>query len=73
MSTAEGESMLESESIFFDPKLKAELDWLSRIESSNNTEKKSSSANLLSFLIRVENMLAEERQRYKAWERKTRK
>ena len=36
-------------------------------------QKKSSSANLLLFLVRVENMLAGERQCRKARERKTRK
>ena len=65
--------MPESESISVDPELKADLDSLSRIESAINTEKKSSSANLLPFLVRVENMLAGEQQRRKARERKTRK
>ena len=37
------------------------------------TQKKSSSANLLLFLVRVENMLAGERQCREARERKTRK
>ena len=64
--------MPESESVSVDAKLKADLDYLSRIESAINTEKKSSPANL-PFLIRVENMLAEERQRRIAQERKTRK
>ena len=66
------ESMPESESVSVEPELKADLDCLSRIESAINTEKKSSPANL-PFLIRVENMLAEERQRRIAQERKTRK
>ena len=51
----------------------ANLDCLNRIESAIDIEKKSSSANLLPFLVRVENMLAGERQRRKARERKTRK
>ena len=66
------ESMPESESVSVEPELKADLDCLSRIESAINTEKKSSPANL-PFLIRVENMLAEERLRRIAQERKTRK
>ena len=74
VSAPEGESMPESESISGDPKLKADLDCVSQIESAINTEKKkSSSANLLSFLVRVENMLAGERQRCKAPERKYKK
>ena len=66
VSTPEVESMPESESISVNPELKADLDCLSRIESAINTEKKSSSANLLPFLVRVENMLAGEQQRCKA-------
>ena len=50
----------EGESISVDPELKADLDCLSRVESTINTEKKSSSVNLLPFLVRVENMLAGE-------------
>ena len=73
ISTPEGESMPESESISVDPELKAELDCLNRIESTFNTQKKSSSTNLLPFLVRVENMLAEERKPCKAAARKTRK
>ena len=65
--------MPESESISIDPELKVDLDCLFRIESAVNTEKKSSSANLLPFLVRVENMLAGERQHRKDRERKTRK
>eukprot|EP00794_Sanderia_malayensis_P015578 gene15578-17152_t len=56
-----------------DPELNADLECLSRIESAISSGKKSSTANLLSFLIRVENMLAGERQRRKGQERKTRK
>ena len=73
ISTPEGESMPESESISVDPELKAELDCLNRIESTFNTQKKSSSTNLLPFLVRVENMLAGERKPCKAAARKTRK
>ena len=73
ISTPEGESMPESESISVDPELKADLDCLNRIESTFNTQKKSSSTNLLPFLVRVENMLAEERKPCKAAARKTRK
>ena len=58
VSTPEGESMPESESISVDPELKIDFDCLSRIESAINREKKSSPANLLSFLVRVENVLA---------------
>ena len=73
VSTPEDESEVpESESTSVDPELKADLDCLSRIESAINTDKKSSSTKLL-FLVRVENMLAGERQRRKAPERKTRK
>ena len=61
----EGKLMPESESISTDPELKADLDCLSRIESAINTEKKNSSANLLPFLVRVENILAGEQQRHK--------
>ena len=70
VSTPEGESMPENESISIDPELKADLDCLSQIESAINTEMKSSSANLLPFLVRIENMLAREQQRRKARERK---
>ena len=63
----------EGKSISVDPELKADLDCLSWVESTINTGKKSSSANLLPFMVRVENMLAGERQCCKAWERKTRK
>ena len=73
ISTPEGESMPESESISVDPELKADLDCLNRIESTFNTQKKSSSTNLLPFLVRVENMLAGERKPCKAAARKTRK
>ena len=73
VSTPEGESMPESESISVDPELKIDLDCLSRIESAINREKKSSPANLLSFLVRVENVLAWEQQRLKSQEGKTRK
>ena len=66
MSTPEGESIPESESISVDPELKADLDCSSQIESVINTERKSNSANLLPFLIRVKNMLAGELQRRKA-------
>ena len=69
----EGKLMPESESISTDPELKADLDCLSRIESAINTEKKNSSANLLPFLVRVENILAGEQQRHKTWERKIKK
>ena len=62
--------MPENESISIDPELKADLDCLSQIESAINTEMKSSSANLLPFLVRIENMLAREQQRRKARERK---
>ena len=64
--------MPECESISVDPEWKSDLDCLSRIESAINSEKKSSSAKLLPFLVRVENMLTGERQA-KARERKTRK
>ena len=70
VSTPEGESLPENESISIDPELKADLDCLSQIESAINTEMKSSSANLLPFLVRIENMLAREQQRRKARERK---
>ena len=73
VSTPEGESMPESESISVDPELKIDFDCLSRIESAINREKKSSPANLLSFLVRVENVLAWEQQRLKSQEGKTRK
>ena len=53
VSTPEGESMPESESISVDPELKAGLDCLSRIESAINTWKKSSSPNLLPFLLKI--------------------
>ena len=53
--------------------IKADLECLSRIESAISSEKKSISAILLSFLVRVENMLAGERQRRKARERKAKK
>ena len=66
VSTPEGESIPESESISVDPELKADLDCSSQIESVINTERKSNSANLLPFLIRVKNMLAGELQRRKA-------
>ena len=46
------------------------MDCFSQIESAINREKKSSSANLPPFLVRVQNMLAGERQRPKAGERK---
>ena len=58
VSTPEGESVTESETISIDPELKADLDCLSPTESAINTEKKSSCANILPFLVRVENMLA---------------
>ena len=73
VSTPDGESMPESETISVDPELKADQDCLSRIESAINTEKKSSSDKLLPFFVSIENMLAGERQRRKARERKTRK
>ena len=73
ISTPEGESMPESESISVDPELKADLDCLNRIESTFNPQKKSSSTKLLPFLVRVENMLAGERKPCKAAARKTRK
>ena len=73
VSPPEDESMPGNESVPVDPELKADLECLSRIESAINSEKKSSSANLLPFLVRVENMLAGERQRRKACERKARK
>ena len=60
VSTPEGESMPESESISVDPEIKADLDCFNRIDSAINTEKKRSSGNLLPFLVRVENMLAGE-------------
>ena len=65
--------MPECESISVDPEWKSDLDCVSRIESAINSEKKSSSANILPFLVRVENMLTGERQCRKARERKTRK
>lgn len=55
----------ESESSV-DPELKADLECLSRIESFIATEKKSNSTNILSFLVRMENMVAGERQRRRA-------
>ena len=67
------ESMPERESIFTDSELKAGLDCSSRIESAVNTERKSSSAKLIPFLVRVENMLAGEQQHYKAREWKNEK
>ena len=66
VSTPEDKSMPERKSVFVDLELKADLDCLSQIETAINTEKKSSSANLLLFLVRVEDMLAVERQRCKA-------
>ena len=60
VSTPEGESVPESESISVDSELKADLDCLSGTESAINAEKKSSSASLLPFLVRVENMLVGE-------------
>ena len=58
VSTPEDKSMPERKSVFVDLELKADLDCLSQIETAINTEKKSSSPNLLLFLVRVEKMLA---------------
>ena len=71
VSTPEGESMPESESISVDPELKAGLGCLSRIESAINTWKEKQLSQ--PSPIFVENMLAGERQCRKARERKTRK
>ena len=56
----EDEPMLRNESVPVDLELKADLECLNRIESAISSEKKNSSANLLPFLVRVENMLAGE-------------
>ena len=56
----EDEPMPGNESSPVDPELKADLECLRRIESAISSEKKSSSAIPLPFLVRVENMLAGE-------------
>ena len=56
----EDEPMPGNESVPVDPEFKADLECLNRIESAISSEKKNSSANLLPFLVRVENMLAGE-------------
>ena len=56
----------ESQSTLVDPKLKADLECLSIIKFVIAAEKKESSANLLPFLVQVENILTKEQQRCKA-------
>ena len=48
-------------------KIKADLECLSRIGHVVNTQKKQGSVELLPFLVKLENVLAKERQRCKAW------
>ena len=61
---ATSSSVQESEIASLDPKIKADLEYLSRIGC--DTDKKQSSVELLPFLLKVKNTLAKERQRYKA-------
>lgn len=55
-----------------DPELKADLECLNRIQSVITTEKKANT-NLLPFLVRMENMIAGERQRRRALDKKKQK
>ena len=55
----------EKETASLDPKIRTDLECLSRTEWVVGTEKKQGSVELLSFLVKVENALANERQRCK--------
>ena len=63
---AASSSVQESETASLEPKIKADLECLSRIGCVVDIEKKQSSVKLLPFLVKVENILAKERQRCKA-------
>ena len=56
----------ESETTCLDPKIKADLECLSRIGSVADTDKKQSSVQLLLFLVKVENVLTKKRRQCKA-------
>ena len=67
------EIQLEDNPVHVDPELKVDLDSIARIEDCIRKEKKSSSSQLLPFLVKVENMLSGERARRRAEENKLHK